>query len=98
MGVERTEGFKCTSCDNMFEDIDEAVGCCGITVEIEWEVTVRGTSTIACQDTQELEDAKNIDFDDLVEVNIESSNSNADTDVDYIDGSVNCINCEEVIE
>lgn len=96
MGVERTEGFRCTTCGNVFEEIDEAIGCCGITIELEWEVTVRGTSTITATDSQELENAKNIDFDDLVEVNCESANGSADVEVDYIDGSINSVSDDEV--
>ena len=96
MGVERTEAWKCTSCSENHDCIDSAIGCCGIEVELEWEVTIRGTSTISVTDTQELAEIKQAEFTDLHECHVNTLKGDLSVEVDYIEGEIKQATHEEV--
>ena len=65
-GIERIEGFKCTTCETVSEEIDDAIACCGVEVIVSFTMTISGTVTIDCRDLSSFEEATNISGNDLL--------------------------------
>tara|TARA_R110000787_G_scaffold262120_5_gene367469 strand:- start:4511 stop:4819 length:309 start_codon:yes stop_codon:yes gene_type:complete len=100
-GIERIEGFKCTSCDTVSGDIDDAIACCGVEVTVSFTMTVSGTVTIDCRDLSSFEEATNISGDDLLSGQPEiDCDIQGDSDVNIDDWEVDIthLDYEEVEE
>ena len=96
-GIERVSGYKCISCDQVHEELDEAFACCGVEVRLDWTATVSGTTTVTCTSQSEYQDAIDCDGYSLLEIDI-SDNHGGDTDVNDINVDIDDTDAPEVEE
>ena len=97
-GIEKTEAYKCLTCNETHEDIDDAITCCGLEITVKGKITITFEARVCPQNITDYNAIvqETVDWTDYVDADLNYYNSDGEIeDIEYDDIEIDAPQVEE---